>query len=169
MDKMSDCELSNHEQRRLREEQRTMGRGMASRGVSRGAVRVNGGDDLPPTPPATCDGPAGHYSESENEETGVEHMTEAEFDHYLESQLSAAEASLNDAIAAAKGSAPDEEGMNRISDVIQALGFSILSSRQALMSVIKLRAATANLIEHTTARATGACEAIVEATRDFGA
>ena len=88
---MSDREPSDREQcRRERGEQRTnaaaehMGRGMTGEGVTRGAARLGRGNEEPPTPPPTRNGPVGHYGESENEETGVGHMTEEEFDRIVD-------------------------------------------------------------------------------------
>ena len=176
MGKVSDRDPAPREQRgRKRAEQRVnratqaYGRGMAGgngggqtyRGITRGG-------DEPPSPPPTRGGPAGHYGESEAA-ARVGNMTEEEFDRYLEAQLNAAQASLNQAIAVANSGYADQQGMNRITDVIQALGGSILTSRQALMAGIELRAATTNLIQHTTARAAAAREAVVEATSNLGA
>jgi hypothetical protein len=173
MGKKSDREPSGQKQRRKHDEQRVntatenIDRAIVRQGVTRGVIRVDRSDDESPAPPPARNGPTQNYDENENPDTAVEKMTEEEFDLYLESQLNTAEANLNAAIGAANGTSADEESMTRITDVIQALGASIMTSRQALMAGIGLRAATVNLIEHTATRAAGVREAVAETTCDL--
>jgi hypothetical protein len=167
MGKTADREPSACEQRRHeREESRVNGaaegvaRG-AQNGIARGTARVDRGDDGPPNPPLTRDGPAGHYGEGENaEEGGADEMTEEEFDRYLEAQLNGAEQDLIAAIQAAQRMVGAEEAVTL---VIDALGNSIIATRQAHIAGIQLRVATADLISVTTQRAAGARQAIADA------
>lgn len=165
MGEMSDKVTSSSEQQRHeRDEKRVRTAALSFGALNNPAAapathRLNQGDgEEPPTPPPTRGGPAGHYGD-DNEEN---EMAEDEFDRYLEGQLNAAERHLNEAIAAADG-AMDAANVANVSNVVRALGESILAARQAHMAGIQLRAATTNLIEFTAHRAANAHQAIADA------
>ena len=166
MGKTADREPSAREQRLQEREESRVNRaaeGIAcggQNGITRGTARVDRGDDSPPTPPPTRDGPASHYGEGENAECGADEMTEEEFDRYLEVQLNGAEQDLTAAIRAAQRMAGAEEAVTRVIDV---LGNAIIAARQAHIAGIQLRVATADLINITTQRAAGARQAIADA------
>jgi hypothetical protein len=169
---------AREQQRHARGERRARIRQMNARLASatpahtRRTHRVRRDGDDTPSPPRSRDGTAGHYTEGgigeDDEEEQVEHaetaMSEAELDRYLEDQLNAAEDYLREAVGAANVGPNDQAAGVRVEAVISALGESIIAARTAHIAGIRLRVATANLIQDTTQRAADVRGALLAAS-----
>ena len=178
MHEMSEKDYAPREQRHYQHEKRqfdgVVPENARAEKIGNGFVGPHGnglpgrGDDGPPTPPRTAEGRgSGHHIDVECEDAtrafDTHNVAEPMFETYYQSQLEHAEASLRSAIEIVSGSGVDDESLIRVNSVLHALGNSIVYSRQVLMAIIELRAATTNLIEHTTTRATIAHNAVVDA------
>ena len=110
------------------------------------------GSSIPP-----CTGEDGHGKYIENEVATAtrarpQDMTDSEWEAHCGATIDIAEANLREVIRLVNTSGVDNESINRVSDVLQAFGNIIISSRQALMAGIGLRAAITSLIEHSATR-----------------